>query len=176
MVLNIPLFDFHLIPPLSFLRPTIPRQIKAVEEPDVKLSIGERWDRLLKETHEKIENRRLETENVKEKLPPHQEALFNQLKDFEQEVEWTVNHIVWAFNLPTSYAAPGQEDVHFEESKIRIPIDPKKLNLIPTYTQEQLEDVVGGWMRYIEKHIKALKEKVCHIKLQSVKNSSKFFC
>uniref|UniRef100_A0A1I8PAD1 Dynein-1, subspecies f n=1 Tax=Stomoxys calcitrans TaxID=35570 RepID=A0A1I8PAD1_STOCA len=131
----------------------------SVELPDVKLTIGERWDRLLKETHEKIETRRLETENFKEKLPPHQEALFNQLKDFEQEVEWTLNHIEWAFNLPTSYAAPGQEEVHFEESKVRIPIDPKKINLIPTYTQEQLEDVVAGWMRYIEKLIKTLKEK-----------------
>ncbi|XP_058981464.1 dynein axonemal heavy chain 10-like [Musca domestica] len=130
-----------------------------VEQPDGKLTIGERWERLLKETHEKIECRRRETENVKEKLPPHQEALFNQLKDFEQEVEWTVNHIVWAFNLPTSYTAPGQEDVEFEETKVRIPIDPKRINLIPTYTQDQLEDVVEGWMRYIEKRIKALKEK-----------------
>lgn len=131
-----------------------------MEQPDGKLTIGERWERLLKETHEKIECRRRETENVKEKLPPHQEALFNQLKDFEQEVEWTVNHIVWAFNLPTSYTAPGQEDVEFEETKVRIPIDPKRINLIPTYTQDQLEDVVEGWMRYIEKRIKALKEKV----------------
>lgn len=95
-----------------------------------------------------------------EKLPPHQEALFKQLKDFEHEVEWTMSHLVWAFNLPTSYTAPGQEDVEFEDSKLRIPIDSTKIELITQYTQEQLEDVVDGWMRYIEKRIKALKEKV----------------
>lgn len=95
-----------------------------------------------------------------EKRPPHQEAFFNQLKDFEQEIEWTMSHVVWSFNLPTSYATPGQEHIEFEESKVRIPIDVRKINLIPTYSQEQLEDVVDGWIRYMEKTIKTLNEKV----------------
>ncbi|XP_037827971.1 dynein heavy chain 10, axonemal-like, partial [Lucilia sericata] len=129
------------------------------KRPEVTLTIGERWEKLLSETHEKVKRHHKEAENVIEKRPPHQEAFFNQLKDFEQEIEWTTNHIVWAFNFPTSYAAPGQEHIEFEESKVRIPIDVKKINSIPTYSPEQLEDVVDGWIRYMKKTIKTLDEK-----------------
>ena len=137
-----------------------PSSMLSDEQPEVKLSIAERWEKLLKETHEKVKRHRIENENVVEKRPPHQEAFFNQLMDFQKEIEWTKSHIVWAFNLPTSYTAPGQEDIEFEESKVRIPIDVKKINLIPTYSQELLEDVVDGWIKYIEKRIKTLNDKV----------------
>lgn len=130
------------------------------EQPEVKLTIAERWEKLLKETHDKVKRERIQNENIIEKRPPYQEAFFNQLIDFQKEIEWTKNHIVWAFNLPTSYTAPGQEHIEFEETKVRIPIDVKKINLITTYSQEQLEDVVDGWIKYMEKRMKTLKDKV----------------
>ncbi|KAM7359342.1 dynein heavy chain at 89D isoform 2-T2 [Cochliomyia hominivorax] len=129
------------------------------QKPEVVLTTDERWEKLLNETQEKVKLDHREAENVLEKKPPHQNDFFNQLIDFDREIEWTLNHILWTFNLPTSYAAPGQEHIEFEESKVRIQIDTKKINLIPTYSQEQLEDVVNGWIRYMKTKMKTLDEK-----------------
>lgn len=137
----------------------------AEEQHVEKLSIGERWAKLLKETEAKVAQRREEDEMAVEKLPPHQEMLLNELKDFETEVDWVTSHIVWAFNLPTAYNAPGQEHVEYEESKVKVLIDPKKIDNIAVYTQEQLEDVVNGWMYYLRKILKSLKEKVSILKI-----------
>jgi len=80
------------------------------------------------------------------------------MEEFDNEIVWTINHIVWAFNLPTSYVQPDQEETEFEEAIIRVPLDPKKIDLIPTYTQVQLEDVVDGWIKYLIKTMKSLKD------------------
>ncbi|XP_011184312.3 dynein axonemal heavy chain 10 [Zeugodacus cucurbitae] len=130
-----------------------------MEEPEKpKLTIAERWEQLLRETNEAIERQRLEEESAVEKLPPYQENLLKELNEFEGEVEWTTKHCMRAFDLPTSYAAPGQEDVEFEESKVKIPVDAKKLDLIPTYSLEILEDIVHGWIYFLQGRIKALKD------------------
>ncbi|KAL9898283.1 uncharacterized protein ACN427_006481 [Glossina fuscipes fuscipes] len=129
------------------------------EKLEVRLTIAERWDKLLRETHEKIQQQRRDSEKVNEKLPPLQEGLNKNLCDFESEVQWTMEHMVWAFNLPTSYVAEGQEDVEYEESKVRIPIDTKRPHMIPTYKLAQLEDVLRGWVLYIEGRLKLLQER-----------------
>uniref|UniRef100_A0A1A9X2L6 Dynein heavy chain tail domain-containing protein n=1 Tax=Glossina brevipalpis TaxID=37001 RepID=A0A1A9X2L6_9MUSC len=129
------------------------------EKLEVRLTIAERWDKLVRETHEKIEQQRRDSEKVNEKLPPLQEGLNKNLCDFESEVQWTMEHMVWAFNLPTSYVAEGQEEVEYEESKVRIPIDTKRPHMIPTYKLAQLEDVLRGWVLYIEGRLKLLQEK-----------------
>uniref|UniRef100_A0A1A9ZFQ5 Dynein heavy chain tail domain-containing protein n=1 Tax=Glossina pallidipes TaxID=7398 RepID=A0A1A9ZFQ5_GLOPL len=129
------------------------------EKLEIRLTIAERWDKLLRETHAKIEQQRRDSEKVSEKLPPLQEGLNKNLCDFELEVKWTMEHMVWAFNLPTSYVAEGQEDVEYEESKVRIPIDTKRPHMIPTYKLAQLEDVLHGWVLYIEGRLKLLQEK-----------------
>lgn len=81
------------------------------------------------------------------------------MDEFDSEIVWTINHIVWAFNLPTSYVQPGQEETEYEDAIIRIPLDPKRVDLIPTYSQVQLEDVLDGWMKYLRKTMKTLKDK-----------------
>lgn len=96
------------------------------------------------------------------KFPPTQETFLRKLSDFQQEIDWTLNHMVWNFTLPTSYVAPGQDDVEFEESKVRIPIDSRKVNLIATYNQTQLQDVIQGWILYIKQNMKAMKDKVSY--------------
>ena len=93
-------------------------------------------------------------------MTPHQESLFREITEFESEINWTMTHIQVSFTLPTVYNAPGQEDVEFEESKVKIPLDVHKIELIPSYSLDQLEDVVRNWMYYLGQLMKDLKERV----------------
>lgn len=89
---------------------------------------------------------------------PIQRQLFKEMEEFDSEIVWTINHIVWAFNLPTSYVQPGQVATEYEDAIIRVPLDPKRVDLIPTYSQVQLEDVLDGWMKYLRRTMKSLKD------------------
>lgn len=131
--------------------------------PEVALTYEERWEYLLHQTHEKVKRDRKDAENITVKRPIYQNALFNKLLNFENEMEWAKNHVSSAFSLPTSYSAPAQNQIEFEDTKVRIPIDVKKIDLIPTYSQEHLVDVVDGWIKYMETRMKALNEKVSFI-------------
>lgn len=65
----------------------------------------------------------------------------------------TINHAVTSFMLPTAYIAPGQENISDDNDKVKIAINPKT-GKASDYTEEQLEDVVRGWMRHIQNTIK----------------------
>ncbi|KAL7729890.1 hypothetical protein ACLKA6_014739 [Drosophila palustris] len=129
-----------------------------VEQKVEKLTIGERWEKLLNETKAKVEAEHAAEEATQPRIMPIQRRLLKEMEEFDSEIVWTINHIVWAFNLPTSYVQPDQEETEFEEAIIRVPLDPKKIDLIPTYTQVQLEDVVDGWIKYLLKTMKTLKD------------------
>lgn len=129
-----------------------------MEQKPEKLTIGERWDKLLNETKAKVAAEHAAEEATQPKIMPIQRRLLKEMEEFDNEIVWTINHIVWAFNLPTSYVLPDQEETEFEEAIIRVPLDPKRLDLIPTYTQVQLEDVVDGWIKYLQKTMKSLKD------------------
>jgi len=129
-----------------------------VEQKPEKLTIGERWEKLLNETKAKVAAEHAAEEATQPKIMPIQRRLLKEMEEFDNEIVWTINHIVWAFNLPTSYVQPDQEETEFEEAIIRVPLDPKKIDLIPTYTQVQLEDVVDGWIKYLIKTMKSLKD------------------
>lgn len=58
------------------------------------------------------------------------------------------------FNLPTGYNLPGQEYITNEDDKDKVEIDWTCANP-DDYTIEQLEDVVKGWIRHINKVLKA---------------------
>lgn len=92
-------------------------------------------------------------------MPPYRGELFSKVNVYLSEVDWTINHIVRAFNLPTAYNAPGQEDIQFEEGKKKITIDPRVTD-VSGYTLQQLEDVVNGWMYFLNGVLKGLKEMV----------------
>lgn len=92
-------------------------------------------------------------------MPPYRGELFSKVNVYLSEVDWTINHIVRAFNLPTAYNAPGQEDIQFEEGKKKIAIDPKVAD-VSGYTLQQLEDVVDGWMYFLNGVLKGLRELV----------------
>lgn len=131
--------------------------IAAVIKPE-KLTIAERWEKLLKETKAKVEEEHAMEEATPPRIKPIQRQLYKEMQDFDSEIVWTINHIVWAFNLPTSYVLPGQEATEYEDAIIRVPLDPKRVDLIPTYSQVQLEDVVDGWIKYLLRTMKALKD------------------
>lgn len=64
--------------------------------------------------------------------------------------------------LPTSFNAPGQENISDDSDKVKISINPKT-GQANEYTKEQLEDVVRGWMRYIGNCIKTNRTSVSSI-------------
>lgn len=131
--------------------------IAAAAKPE-KLTIAERWEKLLNETKAKVEEEHAMEEATPPRIKPIQRQLYREMQEFDSEIVWTINHIVWAFNLPTSYVLPGQEATEFEDAIIRVPLDPKRVDLIPTYSQVQLEDVVDGWIKYLLRTMKALKD------------------
>ncbi|CAD7085087.1 unnamed protein product [Hermetia illucens] len=124
----------------------------------VKLTISERWDKLLKETTKQAEEYYKRLETVELEKPPMQAQLHKNMEKFIEGIDWTMSHIVWAFNLPTAYFAPGQEDIQFEDAKIRIAIDPKKAKL-EEFSNQQLEDVANGWRTHIRRILKDFKDK-----------------
>lgn len=134
----------------------IPSTAQAVK-PE-KQTIAERWDKLLTETKNKVEEEHALEEATPPRIMPIQRELFKEMEEFDSEIVWTINHIVWAFNLPTSYVQPGQEETEYEDAVIRVPLDPKRVDLIPTYSQVQLEDVLDGWMKYLRRTMKSLKD------------------
>lgn len=64
-----------------------------------------------------------------------------------------------AFNLPTQYNAPGQEYIKDDEEKVKIKLDPKKVQ-IDELTQLQVEEIVTGWVKYLNKVLQANTDKV----------------
>lgn len=55
--------------------------------------------------------------------------------------------------LPTGYNAPGQENISDDNDKVKIAINAKNGNA-SDHTQGQLEEVVRGWIKYIQNVIK----------------------
>ncbi|KAH8382819.1 hypothetical protein KR009_005420 [Drosophila setifemur] len=123
-----------------------------------KLTIAERWEKMLNETKAKVEAEHAAEEATPPRITPIQRRLLKEIEEFQKEISWTINHIVWAFGLPTSYVLPGQEETEFEDAIIRVPVDPKRLDLVPTYSQQQLEEIVDGWMKYLKKTMKTLSD------------------
>lgn len=71
-----------------------------------------------------------------------------------------------AFNLPTQYNAPGQEYIKDDEEKVKIKLDPKKVQ-IDELTQLQVEEIVTGWVKYLNKVLQANTDKViCFITIK----------
>lgn len=66
-----------------------------------------------------------------------------------------------AFNLPTGYNLPGQEYITNEDDKDKVEIDCTTANP-DDFTLDQMEDVVKGWIRHINKVLKANKTTVRH--------------
>lgn len=64
-----------------------------------------------------------------------------------------------AFNLPTQYNAPGQEHIKDDEEKVKMKLDPKKVQL-DELTQLQLEEIVYGWVKYLNQVIKSKTDMV----------------
>lgn len=71
----------------------------------------------------------------------------------------TIDHAISTFNLPTEFNASGQEHILDESDKVKIKVDPMKMNL-EEITTKQLEDIVDGWMKSIMKTFRDAKEKV----------------
>lgn len=142
----------------------------------MKLTISERWDKLLKETTKQAEEYYKRLETVELEKPPMQAQLHKNMEKFIEGIDWTMSHIVWAFNLPTAYFAPGQEDIQFEDAKIRIAIDPKKAKL-EEFSNQQLEDVANGWRTHIRRILKDFKDKVSfEFNPSNFKNVTRRFC
>ncbi|KAH8295402.1 hypothetical protein KR018_010894 [Drosophila ironensis] len=129
-----------------------------VEVKPEKLTIAQRWEKMLSETKAKVEAEHAAEEATPPRITPIQKRILKEIEDFQREISWTINHIVWAFSLPSSYILPGQEETEFEDAIIRVPVDPKRLDLVPTYSQQQLEEVVMGWVSYLKKTMKILSD------------------
>lgn len=70
-----------------------------------------------------------------------------------------------AFNLPTQYNAPGQEHIKDDEEKVKMKLDPKKVQL-DELTQLQLEEIVYGWVKYLNQVIKSKTDMVSWVDKQ----------
>lgn len=113
---------------------------------------------MLSETKAKVEAEHAAEEATPPRITPIQRRILQEIEDFQSEITWTINHIVWAFSLPSSYILPGQEETEFEDAIIRVPVDPKRMDLVITYSQQQLEEVVDGWIKYLKKTMKTLMD------------------
>jgi hypothetical protein len=71
----------------------------------------------------------------------------------------TIDHAICTFNLPTEYKALGQEHIIDEADKVKIKVDPSKMNVDDIMTT-QLEEIVDGWMKFITKAFRDASEKV----------------
>jgi hypothetical protein len=71
-----------------------------------------------------------------------------------------IHHVICTFNLPTEYNASGQEHIIDDEDKVKIKVDPMKMNL-DDIECSQLEEIVEGWIKYITKAFRDANEKVC---------------
>lgn len=78
-----------------------------------------------------------------------------------------------AFNLPTQYNASGQEYIKDDEEKVKIKLDPKKVQ-IDELTQLQTEEIVSGWIKYLNKTLQMNSDKVCIQKLISCHHFLKY--
>ncbi|XP_055373636.1 dynein axonemal heavy chain 10 [Condylostylus longicornis] len=121
-----------------------------------KTTVDERWDKLIEDTHELVERKRYLREHGEIKMQPLQERIYRQLDIMCTETEWTLEHIVWEFTLPTTYsviklAVDGTEDEEI------IKIDVKKADVYE-YPLDVLENVVKNWMIHIKEIRKKLKD------------------
>lgn len=74
----------------------------------------------------------------------------------------TIEHVSCTFNLPTQYNAPGQENIKDDEEKIKVKLDPKKVQ-VDELTQIQLEEIATGWVKYLNQAIKVNTDAVSPI-------------
>uniref|UniRef100_A0A336KIK9 CSON011062 protein n=1 Tax=Culicoides sonorensis TaxID=179676 RepID=A0A336KIK9_CULSO len=121
-------------------------------------TMSEKWEKLLKLVTEKAETDRNKMMDVEVKKSAIKESFLNNLDKFISCVDWTIDHVVCAFTLPTQYNAPGQEYIKDDEEKVKIKLDPKKVQ-IDELTQLQMEEIVMGWVKYLNKVLQANTDK-----------------
>lgn len=61
--------------------------------------------------------------------------------------------------MPTEFKALSQEHIIDDDDKVRIKVDPMKMSL-DGITSAQLEEIVDGWMKFIQKALREAREKV----------------
>lgn len=136
-------------------------------------AVSQEWAGLLSEKEIHEEESRRKTRHTAVKKTPIRETLDIHLDKFSRCVEGyrllsmttmnvtsliifyrTMDNAQKAFNLPTGYNLPDQEYITNEEDKDKVQIDCLTANP-DDYTLEQMEDVVKGWIRHINKVLKA---------------------
>ncbi|KAG5670791.1 hypothetical protein PVAND_001030 [Polypedilum vanderplanki] len=127
------------------------------EEPTPQ-SHDDKWNQLYTKAELEAQKERAQSQNVPIKKPSTVEILQNNLDKFEQTVEWTIDHVICTFNLPTEYNALGQEHVIDDEDKVKIKVDPLKMSL-DGIEISQLEEIVDGWFKHVSKIIRDACEK-----------------
>lgn len=70
-----------------------------------------------------------------------------------------LSNSVTAFNLPTAYHLQGRANVSDEDDNEKVLVDTKTADF-KEYTQIQLEDIVRGWIKYINKSLRIYQNKV----------------
>lgn len=111
---------------------------------------------MLSDKQIEAEEHRQRSRGIPTQKKPIRETLDIKLEQLTQSMDWTIANEVTPFMLPTAYNAPNQENIREEDDKLKIHIPPKGGN-VAACTQLQLEEVVQGWMRYIQRVIKANK-------------------
>lgn len=109
-------------------------------------TIPDKWRVLL--TAEKIaeEEERQRVYALEHAKKPMRTVLDTKTDAFIEITDWTVANTVVAFELPTSYEAPNQENV-LEDEKVYIKLTAD--SDLSKVTREQLEEVMSGWLDYV---------------------------
>jgi len=59
-----------------------------------KLTIAQRWEKMLSETKAKVEAEHAAEEATPPRITPIQRRLLKEIEEFQGEITWTINHIV----------------------------------------------------------------------------------
>lgn len=119
-------------------------------------TIPDKWRVLL--TAEKIaqEEERQRVYALEHAKKPIRSVLDTKTDAFIEITDWTVANTVVAFELPTSYEAPNQENV-LEDEKVYIKLTAE--SDLSAVTREQLEEVVNGWLQYVNDGVTANRQR-----------------
>ncbi|KAJ6635869.1 hypothetical protein Bhyg_14455, partial [Pseudolycoriella hygida] len=139
--------ELHRIDDLSDVFP--------MEEPKESV-VPQQWLSLLSEKEIKAEESRRKIRCSAVKKAPIRETLDIHLDKFSRCVEGTMDNAEKSFNLPTGYNLPNQDYITNEEDKDKVEIDCTTANP-DDYTSDQIEDVVKGWIWYINKVLRTTK-------------------
>lgn len=106
------------------------------------------WDHLSMNTVEYERQKHLILERNSQN--PIYRRLNRSVEQFRDVLEWTIDHIAVPFTWPTRFNEPGQENIVFDEDKVKVTLDVQNNNYkLEELGRAELQDIVLGWTKHV---------------------------